>query len=114
MKNKPNLPRRHTQYDIRNTRLFMQNEPNYNIGNKLKGHPPMPDSTNNQSSIIDGKAQFQSHTLLVNIAQRVTGHERRLNMQNEPNYQKNARNSLRTKDLHNYSHPAMPDSTNNQ
>ncbi len=27
--NKPNLNHRHTQYDIRNTRLFMQNEPNF-------------------------------------------------------------------------------------
>ncbi len=30
----------------------MQNEPNSNTPNKLKRHPAMPDSTNNQSSIL--------------------------------------------------------------
>ena len=30
MQNKPNFNHRHTKYDIRNTRLFMQYEPNFN------------------------------------------------------------------------------------
>jgi hypothetical protein len=43
-------------YDIHNTQYEkMKNEPNFNTPNKSKRHPAMPDSTNNQLSLINNQ-----------------------------------------------------------
>ncbi len=43
-------------------RINMQNEPNYNTPNKLKSHPAMPDSTNNQLSIINNQCKGEPNS----------------------------------------------------
>jgi hypothetical protein len=76
MQNKPNFNHRHTQYDIRDTKLFMQNEPNlYTNSHKClrnmdlqkylhpalllstnivdRVYPPQADRRRNQQSIIN-------------------------------------------------------------
>ncbi len=65
MQNKPNLQIHNTQYDIRNTRLFMQNKanvkPNTHKHKKTINHPrPKADSTNNQLSLINIGAKRKS------------------------------------------------------
>ncbi len=61
MKNKPNFNHRHTQYDIRNTSVFMQNEPNStNPGYKLKAPPK-------SQTRYGGAAQLNNQLSLINI-----------------------------------------------